>query len=186
MTIVARVTVLLAPALALPLSFTAVHAQAPRPSRVPEPWLHETPWGDFPLERVERGSRLRFTHAGGRRVEVQVLALRDSTLELQSEAGEPLAPVTFADLRSLEMVEVRAIPRWRSKAETIGMVAGAVIGAVIGHARHRNPPGPPKEGEHQPSRFEDVASHAGAGGFFGWMTARLAFGRPRWRPVTLP
>ncbi len=161
-----------------------VRAQQPAAPRLPEPFLFDTPWGDFPLERLRPGARLRLTSAVGRR-EVRLAAILDSTLDVRSPAGDSLPPLTFAELRALRLVEVRAIPAWRDRAGNIGFVVGAALGALVGAARHRRSDGSAGD-RHQPSLGEDVAAGASLGCFVGWMTGRLVIARARWRPVSLP
>jgi len=176
---------LLASILALLLMSATAHAQWPSAGQMPEPQLVDTPWGDFPLERLQPGARLRLTSADGRRVEVRLAALVDSTLNIRSAGGDSLPPLTFADLRALRSVEVRARPAWRERAGNIGFVTGAVLGALAGAATHKSPSRSAAD-RHHPSMGEDIGAGASVGLFVGWMTGRAVVARARWRPVTIP
>ena len=168
--------------LALFVASTGVQAQLVAPRRLPEPMLVDTPWGDFPLERLLPGARLRLTSPSGRTV-VQVAALRDSTLDVYSAGGDSLPPLTFAQLRTLQRVEVRARPVWGERAGNYGLLIGAAAGALVGVAAHN---GPSTGRWHRASLSDAVLSWAGVGSFAGFMTSRLVIARTRWRPVTLP
>ena len=176
---------LLASVLALLVASAPAHAQWPAAGQLPEPQLVDTPWGDFPLERLQPGARLRLTSADGRQMEVRLAALVDSTLDIRSAGGDSLPPLTFADLRALRSVEVRARLTWRERAGNIGFVTGAVLGALAGAAAHKSPSRSAAE-RHHPSMGEDVAAGASVGLFVGWMTGRAVVARARWRTVMIP
>ena len=178
-------------ALALLLAFApiAAAAQATLPPRLAEPYMTDTPFGDFPVGRLEPGARLRLTGRDGRRIELRLLALRDTTLDVIAADGSPRRALTYEELRAERLVEVRAVAARNApgaRLRTAGWVVGlAAVGAVIGAqrdnrmtARH----GP----DHKPGRAETIAVHVGTGAFLGWITDRMVSNRPRWRPVTFP
>ncbi|HEX2779831.1 MAG TPA: hypothetical protein VHM30_10050 [Gemmatimonadaceae bacterium] len=167
----------------------AADAQYQRASQARgEPYLTDTPFGDFPIDRLEPGARLRFTSNDGRRMEARLVAMRDSTLELQSMTGDSLPPKTFAELRALRSVEVRAIPTAVTRRATIETAAvtvvsaalGAVYGAQRDNALTRGKPRKPA------ARAGRMGLMAGMAGYLGWATGRSIASRRRWRPVTLP
>ena len=164
-------------------ALTSAQARPAEPLR--EPPLFDTQWGDFPLERVQPGARLRLTWPDGRREEVQVTTLVDRTLSIQSNDGYALPPLTFADLRAFRLVEVRAMPAWRERAGNIGFIAGAAVGALAGLAVHKGRGDTPR-GEDAPTLFDDVGAYASMGFLAGWLTGRHVVGRVRWRVVTVP
>jgi hypothetical protein len=163
-----------------------LHAQSTVRRTIPEPVLFDTPWGDFPLERATPGARLRLTTLSGQRTIVRLAEISDSTVRVRSTSGDSLPSLTFAQLRALPRVEVRAIPLWRDRAGTYGLAAGALLGGItFGIARHNGWHQYYKNGK-QSSVAENVAAGAGFGAFVGWMTGRLVIARPRWRSVTVP
>ena len=167
------------------LSPRAAPAQQFASRSLPEPLLIDTPWGDFPLERVRSGARLRLTSPGRQRIEVQLASLRDSTLDIRSPNGDSLPPLTFADLRSFREVEVRALRRWSETPGKIGAVVGTVLGAAAGFAVH-NARGRSAHGKNAVSLTEDVAIMSGAGFYIGGLAGRGFTMHARWRPVTIP
>ena len=174
--------------LAFALTLLAVRpivAQAPVRERLPEPLLRETPWGDFPLERLLPGARLRFTWADGHRVERRVLALADSTLELRSEAGDSTLRLGFAALRGYQRIEVRAIPKWANRVGTGSVIVGALLGAASGAIIH-NARKPSSAAVRRRGLADDMVGAATVGGLVGWEIGIHTLGMPRWRPVTLP
>jgi hypothetical protein len=169
--------------LLLLLALSPSHAQRPASARLPEPRLVDTPWGDFPVERLRPGARLRLTSAAGR-TELRLAALVDSTLDLRSTAGDSLPPLTFAELRALRRVEVYAEPAWRERAGNIGFVVGAVIGALAGAVAHTRRDR--AAGDRRPGLWDDIGASTSLGFGVGYVTGRMVIGRARWRPVTLP
>lgn len=162
-----------------------IEAQASPPAWLPEPRLHETPWGDFPLERLLPGARLRLTSADGQRAERRLLAIGDSILELRAPSGDSTIRVAFAALHTYRQVEVRALPRWSDRVGPASAIGGALLGAVAGAIIH-NSRKPPSAVVHRRSRLDDMASVATIGGLVGWEIGIHTLGRPRWRPVALP
>jgi hypothetical protein len=160
-------------------------AQVFAPSGLPEPLLRETPWGDFPLERLVRGARLRLTSADGRQVEELLLSLGDSAVELQTPSGDSMTHVTFTALRSYRRIEVRALPAWSDRVGPASVAAGALLGAVAGSIIH-NSRKPSSAAVHRRSRLDDMTGVATIGGLVGWEIGIHTLGRPRWRPVTMP
>lgn len=77
---------------------------APVTTRPPEPLLRETPRGDFPLERILPGARLRLTSAAGQRVERRLLAISDNIIELRAPTGDSTVHVTSTALRAYRHV----------------------------------------------------------------------------------
>lgn len=148
---------------------------------LPEPRLVDTPWGDFPLGRLQPGARLRLTTRDGRRFEARVLAVGDSALSLRGARGDTLPPFTLAELRAHRSVEVRSVRAWHERATTVGLFGGAILGGAIGAATY----GDGGAGK-QSSRGEEMAYRASLGGLLGWAVGFYGIGRPRWRPVTLP
>jgi len=163
----------------------ATAAQSPAAPQVPEPRLVDSPWGDFPLERLQPGARLRLTAPDGRRSEARLVTFRDSAVDLQVRSGAPVSSMTLTDLRALRAFEVRALPVHDRRNEIGGLIAGAALGAIIGAAIHKDPRGGTADPD-RPSRGERIATTAGAGAFFGWYVGWRVLGRARWRPVTLP
>jgi hypothetical protein len=153
-------------------------AQYSSPGQLPEPLLRETPWGDFPLERLLPGARLRLTATDGRRVERRVQALRDSSLELQTPAGELLPPMSFTALHQYRTVEVRALPAWSERVGTPSAIGGALLGAITGAIVH-NSRKPSSAAVHRPSRLDDIAGASTVGGLLGWEIGIQTLGRPR-------
>lgn len=184
MTMHPRVRIALTIVLAL-LGAPLLRAQGSAPPYLPEPLLRETPWGDFPLERLLPGARLRFTSADGARIERRVVSLGDSTLELLAPAGDSTLHVSFAALRAYRTVEVRAVPRWARRVGPASAVSGVLLGAGLGAIIH-NTRKPSSAAVHRPGRLDDIASMASVGGFVGWEIGIQTLGRPRWRRVTLP
>jgi hypothetical protein len=148
---------------------------------LPEPRLVDTPWGDFPLSRLQAGARVRLTTRDGRRVEARVLAVGDSTLLLRTAGRDTLPAFTLAELRDYRSVEVRSVRAWHERAATVGLVGGAILGGALGAATYGDG-GAGKQG----SRGEEIAYRASLGGFLGWAVGFYGIGRPRWRPVALP
>ena len=187
MTRARRATVALLVALvATIVAATSVQAQWRRPGVVPEPRLIDTPQRDFPLGRLEPGARLRFTHDDGRRSEARLDSLGDSTIALQTDAGDPLPAMTFAELRALRLVEVRALRVGGNRVALASGIGGAAVGALVGLAVHdRRGDRPNRAGRH-PGRGEEMAAWGSVGMFVGWYTAFQVYNRMRWRPVTLP
>jgi hypothetical protein len=160
-------------------------AQWPSSGQLPEPLLRETPWGDFPLERLLPGARVRLTTADGQRVELRVLALSDSSLQLRAPNGESLPPVTFTALHAYRSIEARVLPAWSDRVGTASVVGGALLGAVAGTIIH-NSRKPSSPAVHRLSRLDDIAGASVIGGLVGWEIGIHTLGRPRWRRVTLP
>lgn len=160
-------------------------AQGSPSSRIREPLLRETPWGDFPLERLLPGARLRLTSADGQRVERQVLSLGDSIVELRAPDSGSTFQLSFDSLRAYRLVEVRAIPAWSRRVGPASVVGGALLGATAGAIIH-NSRKPSSAAVHRPGRFCDIAGVATVGALLGWEVGIHTLGRPRWRPVTLP
>jgi hypothetical protein len=160
-------------------------AQILAPSGLPEPRLRETPWGDFPLERLVRGARLRLTSADGRREEQLLLALGDSAVDLQTPSGDAMTHVTFTALRSYRRIEVRALPAWSDRVGPASVAAGALLGAVTGSIIHSSRK-PSSAAVHRRSRLDDMTGVATIGGLVGWEIGIHTLGMPRWRPVTMP
>ncbi|HEX8848304.1 MAG TPA: hypothetical protein VF761_02135, partial [Gemmatimonadaceae bacterium] len=173
------VRIALTVALAL-LGAPALPAQAPLPPRLPEPLLRETPWGDFPLERLLPGARLRFTSTDGERIERQVVSLGDSTLELLATPGDSTLHVSFTALHAYRSIEVRALPRWSRRVGPASVVGGALLGAIAGAIIH-NSRKPSSAAVHRPGRLDDIAGAATVGGLLGWEIGGWTLGRPRWR-----
>jgi len=174
--------------LAIALMFmgaATVAAQLPATDQIREPLLRDTPWGDFPLERLLPGARLRLTTPDGRRIERRVLALGDSSLELRAPSGESLPSVSFAALHAYRKVEVRALPAWSDKVGTPSAVGGAILGAVAGVIIH-NQRKPSSPAVHRHGLLDDMASFSVVGGLVGWEIGIQTLGRRRWRMVTLP
>ena len=162
-----------------------LHAQASPQARLPEPLLRETPWGDFPLERLLPGAHLRLTSADGERAEHQVVAISDSVVELRALAGDSTIHATFTALRAYRLVEVRALPRWSGRVGPASVVGGALLGAVAGSIIH-NSRKPSSAAVHRRSRLDDMTGVATIGGLVGWEIGIHTLGRPRWRPVAFP
>jgi len=160
-------------------------AQEPLSPRLPEPLLRETPWGDFPLERLLPGARLRLTSLDGQHIERQLVALGDSVLELRAPVGDPTLRVSFTALRAYRKVEVRALPRWSDRVGVASVAGGVLLGAVAGAIVH-NQRKPSSAAVHRHGQFDDIASVATIGGMVGWEIGIQTLRRPRWRPVTLP
>ena len=160
----------------------AAQGSAPR---LPEPLLRETPWGDFPLERLLPGARLRLTSASGERVERQLLALDGDTLELRATPGDYTLRVSVMTLRDYRTVEVRALPHWSDRVGRASALGGTLLGAVTGAIIH-NSRQPSSAAVHRRSRLDDIAGVATIGGLVGWEIGIHTLGRPRWRPVSLP
>ena len=160
-------------------------AQVFAPTGLPEPRLHETPWGDFPLEKLVRGARLRLTAADGSRSVQVVLALGGSAVELQTPNADSMSHVTFTELRAYKRVEVRALPRWSDRVGTASVVGGALLGGIAGTIIH-NSRKPSSAAVHRRSRLDDIVGEATIGGLVGWEIGIHTLGLPRWRPVTLP
>ena len=169
----------------LSLGAAPLAAQWQSPGQLPEPLLRETPWGDFPLERLLPGARLRLTTADGQRVERRVLALRDSSLELRTPAGDSIPPVSFTALHAYRSIEARVLPAWSDKVGPASVVGGALLGAVAGAIIH-NSRKPSSPAVHRHGRLEDIAGFSVIGGLVGWEIGIHTLGRPRWRRVTLP
>lgn len=169
----------------LALGAAPLGAQWPSSGHLPEPILRETPWGDFPLERLLPGARLRFTTADGQRVERRILALRDSSLELQARDGDALPPVSFTALRAYRKIEVRALPVWSERAIHASLAGGALLGAVSGAIIH-NSRKPSSAAVRRPGRLADIAGASVIGGLVGWEIGIHALGARRWLTVTLP
>ncbi len=150
-----------------------------RPLSPTEPLLTDTPWGDFPVGRLAPGARLRLTSGDGARV-VQLLTLGDSTLQVRSTAGETLPILSFGELRSYRLVEVRAKRATRERTSNIALLVGAAAGAALGAVTY-SPTDPRWR-----NRAESMAAVACLGSFVGWYSVQIYFARPRWRPVTLP
>jgi hypothetical protein len=178
---------IIAAMLSVAATFATARAQPPVSAVPIEPRLVDTPWGDFPLERLQPGARLRLTSPDGGRIEARVAVMCDSALDLRSVSGALPPTLSFTDLRAFRAVEVRAMPVWRERYSTIALVGGAVVGALAGAAMHDDGDDSGGSGRgHQASLGEDVAMGASLGGFVGWATVRYILGRVRWRPVTLP
>jgi hypothetical protein len=184
-TAVRPVHALLLLALLAPFGAAPLAAQAVPPERLPEPLLRETPWGDFPLERLLPGARLRLTSADGQRVERRLLTLGDSTVELRTPSGDSALTVSFTTLHAYRRIEVRAIPRWGDRVGTASTISGTLLGGLAGAVIH-NTRKPSSAAVHRRSRLDDIASVATIGGLVGWEIGIHTLGRPRWRPVTLP
>ena len=170
--------------LALMLGGAPLAAQGRVPPPLPEPLLRETPWGDFPLERLLPGARLRFTSADGQRVERQLLALADSSVELRAP-GDSTLHLSFSALHGYQRIEVRAIPKWANRVGTGSVIVGALIGAASGAIIH-NARKPSSAAVRRRGLADDMAGAATVGGLLGWEIGIHTLGMPRWRPVTLP
>ncbi len=157
----------------------------PAGAPLPEPRLRETPWGDFPLERILPGARLRLTAADGHRAERRLLAIGDSIVTLSAPTIDSTVHVTFTALRVYRQVEVRALPRWSDRVGPASATGGALLGAVAGAIIH-NSRKPSSAAVHRRSRLDAIAGFATVGGLVGWEIGIHTLGRPRWRPVTLP
>ncbi len=177
--------VLLALLLIAPMMTAAQPPAAVTPPRLPEPRLVDSPWGDFPLQRLQPGARLRLTSPEGQRSEAQVITVRDSAIDLRAQSGAPVTSMTLSDLRALRAFEVKALPLNNRRNEIGGLIAGAALGALIAAAVHKDPNGGTANSD-KPSREERIATTAGAGAFFGWYIGWRVLGRARWRPVSLP
>jgi hypothetical protein len=94
-----------------------------------------------------------------------------------------LPPLSFAQLRTFQRVEVNAMPVWRDRAGNYGLLIGAVAGAFAGWAVHN---ARSSNATRRPKLGEDMAECASLGSLAGFLTARFVVARPRWRPVTLP
>jgi hypothetical protein len=164
---------------------TRAESQSPLPPPLPEPRLIDSPWGDFPLQRLQPGARLRVTSLDGQRSEAQLITLSDSAIELRTPSGAPvITSMTLSDLRALRAFEVRAFPATNRRNEIGGLIAGAALGALIGAVVHKDPPD--GTGKARAGRGERIATTAGSGALFGWYIGWRVLGRARWRPVTLP
>ena len=170
---------------ALLVATASLGAQDSPTGRLPEPVLRETPWGDFPLDRLLPGARLRLTSAKGERSEEQLLALADSSVELRAFGADSTFCLSLTALREFQTVEVRALPAWSTRVGPASVVGGALLGAVAGAIIH-NSRKPSSAAVHRRGRFDDIASVANIGGLVGWEVGIHTLGRPRWRPVTLP
>ena len=179
-----KLRVTLGIALALLASPSLAAQQSPGPL-LPEPLLRETPWGDFPLERLLPGARLRLTSPDGQRVERQLLSLGDSIVELRTPDGDATLRLSFDSLRAYRVVEVRAIPAWSRRIGPASVIGGALLGAAAGAIIH-NRRKPSSAAVHRHGRLDDIASVASIGALVGWEVGLQTLGRPRWRPVTLP
>ena len=140
--------------------------------------LQDSPWGDFPVGRLQPGARLLVVTRTGERFEARLAALDDGVLRLRTPATDTLVELPLESLRALQ---VRALPRWHDRAATIGFLAGAAIGAGVGTVAHRQVE---KDG-HRASRGETIAAWTSGGFFVGWIVGGRVVGRARWRSVTL-
>jgi hypothetical protein len=164
----------------------SLDAQASQPTRIPpEPRLRETPWGDFPLERLLPGAHLRLTSMNGQRAERRLLGISDTIVELNAPTGDSTVRMTFAALRAYSQIEVRALPRWSDRVGPASTIGGALLGAFAGAIIH-NSRQPSSAAVHRRSRLDDIAGVATVGGLVGWEVGLHTLGRPRWRPVALP
>jgi hypothetical protein len=171
--------------LALLLLPATAHPQTPAPRQLPEPLVVDSPWGDFPLGRLQPGARLRLTAADGRRSTARLVTLGDSALDLQMVGVDSLVSVTVAELRALRAFEVRSLPVRRGRASTGGLIVGAAIGAIVGAAIHKGGRSTTDD-DHRPGLGEDIAANASLGGLAGWLIGMHVIGGARWRPVALP
>lgn len=173
-----RVRKALAAALLLPGMATAQVT----PERLLDPHLVDSPWGDFPLSRLQPGARLRLTTPDGHQSKARLITLGESVLALRMGASPQLETLTLPELRALHALEVRAVPRWRKRASTISGLTGVVVGAVVGATGYRG----------RSAKFADesrsgyVAARASVGGLIGLAVGHYVIGRARWRPVTIP
>ena len=165
------------------LNTAALAAQRASFATPPEPLLHETQWGDFPLERLLPGARLRLTDSTGREVERRVVALYDSSLELRTSSGDSLPPISFATLRHFQRVEVHAFPRWRTRATNVSLAAGVVLGMAVGAIVNNNRS--TSTTQHYPL-LGDMAGCGVIGGLIGWEVGGIVIGGRHWRRVTVP
>jgi hypothetical protein len=163
----------------------ATAAQEPAAPQLPEPRLIDSPWGDFPLERLQAGARLRLTAPGGRRSEARLVTLRDSAVELRIPNGVPVTSMALTDLRALRAFEVRALPLPNRRREIRGLIAGVALGAMIGAVTYKDAPAGTADRD-RPTRADRIGSAAGVGSLVGWYVGGRVLGRARWRPVTLP
>lgn len=151
------------------------------PVPLPDPRLVDSPWGDFPVTRLERGARLRLTTVDGRQTRARLVTLGDSTLEL-SASDVQSETLTFAELRALRALEVRAVPLGRTRTNTITTLTGVAIGAVLGATGYRGRSA--KFAEESWSGY--VVARAAVGGLIGLGFGHYVLGRARWRPVSIP
>lgn len=173
------------PLIALLMFVPALAAsQPPTTSAPPAPRMVDSPWGDFPLDRLQPGARVRLTYPDGERTVASVLAVGDSALELRPAGSAAPTSLSMAALRSLRAFEVRAQPRDHERFATVGLIAGAAIGTLVGFAIHNSRDD--SADERRPSAGDDIGSSAALGGFLGWSVGFYVLGRSRWRPVTLP
>jgi hypothetical protein len=86
--------------------------------------------------------------------------------------------LTPATARAQQPADALPEPRLFDTPCNIGFIAGAVLGALAGVARHNSGGGLRSDGR-QVSLGENVAAHASVGSFVGWMTGRAVVGRAR-------
>ena len=173
-----RVGRAVAAALLLPIMATAQVT----PERLLDPYLVDSPWGDFPLSRLQPGARLRLTTPDGRQSKARLITLGDSVVALRIAASPQLETLTLPQLRALQALEVRAVPRWRKRVTTIGALTGVVVGAVVGATGYSGRSSKFAE----ESRSGYVAARASVGGLVGMAVGHYIIGRARWRPVSIP
>ena len=169
-------------ALAAALLLPAIATAQVTPQRLPDPYLVDSPWGDFPLSRLQPGARLRLTTSDGRQSEARLITLGDSVLALRMDTSPQLETLKLGQLRALHGVEVRAMPRWRKRATTITALTGVVVGAVVGATGYSGRSSKFAE----ESRSGYVAARASVGGLIGMAVGHYIIGRARWRPVAIP
>ena len=174
---------IVAPAAFLLLKTAALTAQRTSSGTPREPLLHETQWGDFPLERLLPGARLRLIDSTGREVERRVVSLGDSSLELRTSSGDSLPPISFAALRHFQRIEVHAFPRWRSRATNMSLAGGVVLGMAVGAIVHNNRSASAMQHH---ALLDDIGGCGVIGGLIGWEVGGIAIGGRHWRRVTVP
>lgn len=169
-------------ALAAALLLPAVATAQVTPERLPTPYLVDSPWGDFPLSRLQPGAPLRLTTSDGRQSKARLVTLGDSVVALRVGGSPQLETLTLPQLRALQALEVRSVPRWRKRVTTISALTGVVVGAVVGATGYSGRSSKFAE----ESRSGYVAARASIGGLIGMAVGHYFIGRARWRPVTIP
>ena len=175
-------TLCVATTMAAALLLPAIALAQVTPERLLDPYLVDSPWGDFPLSRLQPGARLRLTTSDGGQSKARLITLGDSVLTLRMGASPQLETLTLPQLRALHALEVRAVPRWRKRVTTISALTGVVAGAVVGATGYS---GRSSKFAEQ-SRSGYVAARAGVGALIGMAVGHYVIGRARWRPVTIP
>lgn len=175
-------TIRIGEALTAALLLPAIATAQVTPERLLDPHLVDSPWGDFPLSRLQPGARLRLTTSDGRQSQARLITLGDSVLALRMGASPQVETLTLPQLRTLHALEVRAVPRWRKRVTTISALTGVVVGAVVGATGYSGRSSKFAE----ESRSGYVAARASVGGLIGMAVGHYIIGRARWRPVSIP